>query len=144
MKPGARIAGFVIHTPDNLTAAARRRVEELMPMEVLADGPPAQLATEAGFSVLGCDDVTEQFRVTCDSILRSREKFEAELRDVDGDEVFEDDQRRKEAVLTGIDEGGGQVTAVYLTSRLAGSASTDTLPVRPPPDSLIARYPLRN
>lgn len=47
-------------------------------------------------------------------------------------------------MLTGIDEGGGQVTAVFLTSRLAGYASTDTLPVRPPPDSLIARYPLRN
>ena len=46
-------------------------------------------------------------------------------------------------VLTGIDEGGGQVTAVFLTSRLAGSASTDTLPVRPPPDSLIVRFSLR-
>lgn len=47
-------------------------------------------------------------------------------------------------VLTAIDEGGGQVTAVFLTSRLLGYASTDTLPVRPPPDSLIVRYPLRN
>ena len=47
-------------------------------------------------------------------------------------------------VLSGIDEGGGQVTAVYLTSRLAGFASTDTLPVRPPPDSLIVRFPLRD
>jgi hypothetical protein len=33
---------------------------------------------------------------------------------------------------------------VFLTSRLLGYASTDTLPVRPPPDSLIARYPIRN
>jgi hypothetical protein len=47
-------------------------------------------------------------------------------------------------VLSGIDEGGGQVTAVFLTSRLLGYASTDTLPVRPPPDSLIVRYPIRN
>jgi hypothetical protein len=47
-------------------------------------------------------------------------------------------------ILTGINEGGGQVTAVYLTSRLAGTASTDTLPVRPPPDSLIIRYPIDN
>jgi hypothetical protein len=45
-------------------------------------------------------------------------------------------------ILTGMDEGGGQVTAVFLTSRLAGSSSTDTLPVRPPADSLIVRYPL--
>ena len=47
-------------------------------------------------------------------------------------------------LLTGIDEGGGQVTAVFLTSRLLGYASTDTLPVRPPPDSLIVRYPIRH
>lgn len=45
-------------------------------------------------------------------------------------------------VLAGIDEGGGQVTAVFLTSRLLGYASTDSLPVRPPPDSLIVRFPL--
>ena len=47
-------------------------------------------------------------------------------------------------LLTGIDEGGGQVTAVFLTSRLLGYPSTDTLPVRPPPDSLIVRYPVRH
>jgi hypothetical protein len=47
-------------------------------------------------------------------------------------------------LLTGIDEGGGQVTAVFLTSRLLGYASTDTLPVRPPPDSLIVRYPIQH
>lgn len=44
--------------------------------------------------------------------------------------------------LVAIDEGGGHVTAVYMTSRLVGTPSTDTLPVRPPPDSLIARFPL--
>jgi len=44
--------------------------------------------------------------------------------------------------LEAIDEGGGHVIAVYLTSRLVGMSSADTLPVRPPPDSLIARFPL--
>lgn len=48
----------------------------------------------------------------------------------------------RELVLEAIDEGGGHVTAVYLTSRLVGRTSTDTLPVRPPPDSLIVRFPL--
>lgn len=45
-------------------------------------------------------------------------------------------------VLRGIDEGGGHVTAVWMTGELAGAVSTDTLPVRPPPDSLIARFPV--
>ena len=53
-------------------------------------------------------------------------------------------QRARRRVLTAIDEGGGQVTAVYVTSRLVGRTSTDTLPVRPPPDSLIVRFPLEN
>jgi hypothetical protein len=44
--------------------------------------------------------------------------------------------------LVAIDEGGGHVVAVYRTSRLVQLPSTDTLPVRPPPDSLIARFPL--
>ena len=45
-------------------------------------------------------------------------------------------------VLRGIDEGGGHVTSVWMTGHLAGSVSTDTLPVRPPADSLIDRFPL--
>ncbi len=74
-------------------------------MEVLADGPPEQLATEAGFSVVARDDVTDRFRDTSDAVLRARAKLEVELREIDGDDAYEDDQQRKEAVLTGIDEG---------------------------------------
>ena len=43
-------------------------------------------------------------------------------------------------VLQGIDEGGGEVTAVYLTSRLPWIPSTDSLPVSAPPDSLLIRF----
>lgn len=99
------MAGYVIHTPAGLAAAAERRVAEILPMEVLADGSPADLAERAGFSLVACDDVTDQFRTTCESILRAREEREAELRAVDGDDAYDDDQRRKAAVLTGIDEG---------------------------------------
>jgi hypothetical protein len=44
--------------------------------------------------------------------------------------------------LTGIDEGGGQVVAVWLTARIAGLLPTDTLRVTPPPDSLLMRFEL--
>ena len=44
--------------------------------------------------------------------------------------------------LTGIDEGGGQVLAVWLTARIAGLLPTDTLHVTPPPDSLLMRFEL--
>jgi len=74
-------------------------------MDVLADGSPVELVERAGFSIVVCDDVTDQFRTTSNAIVRARERHEAELRAVDGDEVYDDDQRRKAAVLTGIDEG---------------------------------------
>ncbi len=45
--------------------------------------------------------------------------------------------------LTGINEGGGQVLAVWLTARIAGLLPTDTLHVTPPPDSLLVRFDLR-
>jgi hypothetical protein len=44
--------------------------------------------------------------------------------------------------LTGINEGGGQVLAVWLTARIAGLLPTDTLHVTPPPDSLLVRFEL--
>ncbi len=52
-------------------------------------------------------------------------------------------ERPRRVVLEGIDEGGGQVTAVYVTGRLLGAVSADSLPVRPPPDSLVVRFPIR-
>jgi hypothetical protein len=45
--------------------------------------------------------------------------------------------------LTGINEGGGQVLAVWLTARIAGLLPADTLRVTPPPDSLLVRFELR-
>jgi hypothetical protein len=45
-------------------------------------------------------------------------------------------------VLEAIQEGGGHVTAVWRTARLASAVSPDTLPVRAPSDSLIVRFPL--
>ena len=104
MKPGGRMAGYVIHTRAGLSAAAMERVDELVPMEVLADAPPADLAVSAGFSVVACDDVTDQFHTTSAAIVRARQEHEAALRTVDGDEVYEDDQRRKISVLAGIEE----------------------------------------
>ena len=80
MRPDGRMAGYIVHTPAGLSAAAEQRVEELVPMDALADGSPVELAERAGFSVVTCDDVTDQFRTTCDAILRARERHEAEGR----------------------------------------------------------------
>ena len=105
MRPGGRISGYVIHTVAELSAEAEQRVVDLMPMAVLADGSPVELHERAGFSVVTCVDVTDPFRATSAAILRARAEHEAELRAVDGDEAYEDDQQRKVSVQIGIDEG---------------------------------------
>ena len=105
LKPGGRIAGYVIHTPPSMTPAAERRIAELIPMDVLAEASPDELCRRAGFSIIGCADLTDEFRVTAEAIVRAREALETELRASDGDEVYEGDQTRKTNALVGIDEG---------------------------------------
>lgn len=58
---------------------------------------------------------------------------------VEGTRPREPDRLR----MVAIDEGGGQVVAVWLTARIAGLLPVDTLDVTAPPDSLLVRYDLR-
>ena len=44
MRPDGRMAGYVIHAPAGLSAVGERRLAELVPMDVLADGSPEELA----------------------------------------------------------------------------------------------------
>ncbi len=105
LKQGGRIAGFVIHTPTELTPAQEDRAAELGPSDVTASASPAALAREAGFAVTFVDDVTDQFRSTCDDLLRARVRLEDELRAEEGDAVYEEERDTKAAVRLGIDEG---------------------------------------
>lgn len=105
LRRGGRIAGYVIHTPAGLGPSGERRVVELCPREVLAEAPYDELHASAGLEVSSREDVTDEFRATCEAILEEREALEAELRAEQGDEVFEEEHGKKQAVLAGIDEG---------------------------------------
>ncbi len=105
LKPGSRSAGYVIHTPSGLTQAGERRAAELGPPNVTAPLSPDALARQAGLSVVVLQDVTEDFRATCEALLRTREALAAELRAEEGDDVYEDERTKQTAMLTGIDEG---------------------------------------
>ena len=80
LKPGSRSAGYVIHTPSGLTQAGERGAAELGPPNVTAPLFPDALARQAGLSVVVLQDVTEDFRATCEALLRTREALAAELR----------------------------------------------------------------
>ena len=103
--PGGRIAGYVIHTSPRLSPALLARAAELGPGDVVAAALPEELMSRVGFEVTAASDVTESFRVTCAALFRARQQLADQLRLQEGDELFENELRTKEAMLEGIDEG---------------------------------------
>jgi hypothetical protein len=99
------MAGYVIHTAAGLRARDASRATELGPSEVVAADTPAHLARSAGLSVIAMEDVTVSFRDTCEAMLRARSELEDALRAEEGDEVYEEEQADKQAMLLGIVEG---------------------------------------
>ena len=99
------MAGYTIHIPPGLSTEGVKRAAELGPEEVGSSDTPAGLARAAGFEVVLEEDATSQFEAVCAALIRAREALEVELRAVEGDEVFEDELRRKRHMLEGIREG---------------------------------------
>ena len=105
LKPGGRIAGYVIHPPAGLTPAQERRAAELGPSDVTASASPAALTESAGLIILVTDDVTVAFRATCAALRAARSDLEEELRGDEGDDFYAEALHTKDAMLCGIDEG---------------------------------------
>ena len=104
LRPGGRLAGYFIHTPEGLSAAQTRRAAELGPTEVTAAASPETLTHRAGFTVVHREDVTQQFRESCEALLQAHARLESALRAEEGDEVFEEERTRRTKMLTGIRE----------------------------------------
>jgi hypothetical protein len=105
VKPGGRLAGYVIHTPGGLGAADEQRARELGPDHVTGAALPEALTREAGFSQVTREDVTPQFRTTVEALLRAARQWESELRAEQGDAEYADGCQRGRAKLIGIREG---------------------------------------
>ena len=105
VKEGGCLAGFVIHTPADLTATAERRASELGPDAVVAAGRPEDLTRKAGFSNVVRTDVTHQFTAIVEAMLRAASRWEAELRAEQGEDDYVAGCERAKAMLTGIREG---------------------------------------
>ena len=105
LKPEGRIAGYVIHVPSGMTEAQERRATELGPSEVVAPSSFEALTQAAGLTLLLTEDVTEAFRSTCAALATARKDLENELRAAEGDDFYDEERRKKNAMLQGIDEG---------------------------------------
>ena len=105
LKPGGRLAGYVIHTSEGLDPSAQSRAAEWGPPEVLAAQAPDAMALSAGLTVIAQHDVTEAFQSTCQALLSVTEKFEDELRAEQGEALYDEEQVKKQNMLQGIREG---------------------------------------
>ncbi|MEE2790180.1 MAG: hypothetical protein VX453_00940 [Acidobacteriota bacterium] len=105
LKPGGRIAGYVIQVPAGVTEAQERRAAELGPSEVVAPSSFEALTQAAGLTIVLTADVTEAFRSTCAALAAARRDLENELRIDEGDDFYEEERRKKNSMLQGIDEG---------------------------------------
>ena len=105
LKPDGVLAGYIIHTPPGLTPAQEEEAVEVGPSAVGAERSPADLATAAGFREVGVKDVTDTFLATLDRLLSARLSYEARIRELEGDEVFEEDQGENEGKRRGVLSG---------------------------------------
>ena len=105
LKPGGRIAGYVIHVPAGITEAQKRRAAELGPSEVVASSSFEALTQAAGLTIVLTEDVTESFRSTCAALAAARRDLENELRIDEGDDFYDEERRKKNTMQQGIDEG---------------------------------------
>ena len=88
-----------------MTTAQQLRASELGPTEVLASAPFEALAQASGLTILLTEDVTAAFRSTCAALATARKALENELRAAEGDDFYDEERRKKNAMLQGIDEG---------------------------------------
>lgn len=105
LRPGGRLAVLAIETGAGLSTHQELRAADLGPSQVRADAPLVELARMVGFTTRVVEDVTSAFRVTVTSMSSVLYAHEEKLRDLDGDEAFEEQLAQKAQMLEGIDAG---------------------------------------
>ena len=105
LRRGRRLAGYVIHIAPGVTKAQAGRAAELGPSEVTATASFETLTQSAGLTVVFSKDVTAAFHATCAALANARSTLEDELRLEEGDVFFEEERRKKHAMLQGLHEG---------------------------------------
>ncbi len=105
LEPGGLLAGYVIHTPPDLSAAAGARAAELGPSNIVAPESYATLLDRVGFSRVSEEDVTTTFAQTAAALLEAREALVDVLRAEEGEEIYQEEYSKLRDMGLGIDEG---------------------------------------
>jgi cyclopropane fatty-acyl-phospholipid synthase-like methyltransferase len=106
LKPGGRLAFYTIFAAPGLSEAEYRRARRSGPSH-LSTGrlDQGELIASAGLQLLEEHDLTPQFLKTARAWYDGRRRYEAELRQSDGDAVFEERQRDSMTQIRAIEAG---------------------------------------
>ncbi len=105
LEPGGLLAGYVIHTPPDLSAAAGARAAELGPSNIVEPESYATLLDRVGFSRVSEEDVTTTFAQTAAALLEAREALVDVLRAEEGEQIYQEEYSKLRDMVLGIDEG---------------------------------------
>ncbi len=117
LKPGGRLAFFVIRDQPGLTPAQLAEAKARDNMFLVTAVPYPELLARSGFEDVTEEDVTPAYRATAERWLAVAAGMEPQLRAAMGADVFEDKQRRRRSRLEEID--AGLVGRALLTARRA-------------------------
>jgi len=105
VRPGGRVAGYVIHHAAGLNDKETERAFELGPSAGALPMPLAEWVRAAELQLIELRDLTEGFKRMAEAIRTERTLHEDALRAEEGDELFEEEQERKLQLSTAIAEG---------------------------------------
>ena len=114
------MAAFVIHTPPGIDETDMERATGFGPSMVACEMPLGELMRAAGFVDVVLEDVTVSFEASCDAILAFRDEHERQLRVEEGDQLFDDQYRKKRNMREGIRLGLMKRTLVVGTAAQNG------------------------
>lgn len=105
LRPGGRTGFFTILVTRGLSKGDHRRAVRLGPRAVSADRTHTALLEAAGFIEVEETDVTPDFLRTARRWHRFSRRLEAPLRASLGDQLFDERQNDRKALIAGVEEG---------------------------------------
>ena len=99
------MACFVIHLMPGLSASDHARALELGPTEVAAEDDVVPMLECADFAAIEQVDVTDTFLQSCKTYHEVRDRYAGDLRRVEGDEDFEDEQSKQRGHIEAVNAG---------------------------------------
>jgi cyclopropane fatty-acyl-phospholipid synthase-like methyltransferase len=105
LRPGGRIAFTTIQPTPGLQAEQRGEVNQLGPQEASVSSSYQSMLRTAGFAVISATDVTAEYRSTLRRWLDATNRHEASIREIIGNDTYEERSAQRKRDLQGVDDG---------------------------------------